>query len=78
LGAHSGAGGCRKTPAAAAGAAPPTADPLIIDVDKPEAEWSLKVVADLFDYFIVALRRCGAAQGFDKKIADANRKPINH
>ncbi len=66
------------TPAAAAGAAPqPTANPVIIDVDKPEAEWSLKVVADLFDYFIIApARDAEQRKAFDKKIADANRKPI--
>jgi len=49
----------------------------IVDVGKDEAEWTLKIVADLFDYFIVAaekdrLRR----EAMDKKLADAGRKPI--
>ena len=59
------------------GAAPQPADPVIIDVDKSEAEWSLKVVADLFDYFIIAPKKDEEQRkAFDKKIADANRKPI--
>jgi Domain of unknown function (DUF4145) len=73
FGAHT-----QEQAAAAAAAAPqPTADPVIIDVDKTEAEWSLKVVADLFDYFIVAPAKDAEKRvAFDKKIADANRKPI--
>jgi hypothetical protein len=65
------------TPVPSAAAPQPTADPVIIDVDKSEAEWSLKVVADLFDYFIVApAKDAEQRKAFDKKIADANRKPI--
>ncbi|SRR6266481_172320 len=60
-----------------AAATPQPTDPVIIDVDKTEAEWSLKVVADLFDYFIVApAKEAEKRMAFDKKIADANRKPI--
>jgi hypothetical protein len=49
----------------------------IVDVGKDEAEWTLKIVADLFDYFVVApekdrLRR----EAIDKKLQDAGRKPI--
>jgi hypothetical protein len=68
-----------QAPAAAgAVAAPqPAVDPVIIDVEKSEAEWSLKVVADLFDYFIVAPEKdAQLRKAFDKKIADADRKPI--
>jgi Domain of unknown function (DUF4145) len=55
----------------------PAPDPVIIEVDKSEAEWSLKVVADLFDYFIVApAKDAELRKAFDKKIEDANRKPI--
>lgn len=49
----------------------------IIDVDKVEAEWTLQVVSELFDYFIVAPAKDKAMHtAFDKKIADAGRKPI--
>jgi hypothetical protein len=49
----------------------------IVDVGKDDAEWTLKIVADLFDYFVVApekdrLRR----EAIDKKLQDAGRKPI--
>jgi hypothetical protein len=49
----------------------------IVDVGREEAEWTLKIVSDLFDYFIVApekdrLRR----EAVDKKLVDAGRKPI--
>lgn len=55
----------------------PVADAVILDVDKPEAEWSLKVVAYLFEYFIVApAKDAEKRKSFDKKIAEANRKPI--
>jgi hypothetical protein len=38
---------------------------------------ALKVVNDLFDYFIVApAKDAEQRKAFDKKIADANRKPI--
>jgi Domain of unknown function (DUF4145) len=53
-------------------------DPVIIDVGKDEAEWTLNIVSDLFDYFIVApAKDAERRKGFDKKIADAGRKPIN-
>jgi hypothetical protein len=56
---------------------PTQIDPIIIDVDKSEAEWTLRIVADLFDYFIVAPQRDKQIRAtFDKKMADANRKPI--
>jgi hypothetical protein len=49
----------------------------IIDATKEEAEWTLKVVADLFDYFIVAPKTDEALrQAVDKKLLDAGRKPI--
>jgi hypothetical protein len=52
-------------------------DSAIINVTREEAEWTLKIVADLFDYFVVAPekdKRLRAA--VDKKIKDAGRKPI--
>jgi hypothetical protein len=37
----------------------------------------LKIIADLFDYFIVAPQKDeDIRKAFDKKMADANRKPI--
>lgn len=72
--------GSQPAPAAAGTAAPVPAQPpagIIIDVEKPEAEWTLKVVADLFDYFIIApAKDAEQRREFDKKIAAANRKPI--
>jgi hypothetical protein len=49
----------------------------VVDVGREEAQWTLKIVSDLFDYFIVApekdrLRR----QAMDKKLAEAGRKPV--
>ena len=49
----------------------------IVNVEREEAEWTVKIVADLFDYFIVApekdrLRR----EVMDKKLQDTGRKPI--
>lgn len=49
----------------------------VIDASREEAEWTLKVVADLFDYFIVAPRKDDALRSsFDKKLEAAGRKPI--
>jgi len=54
-----------------------TAEPVIINVDKQEAEWTLTIIADLFEYFIIAPQRDKVIRaGFDKKLADAQRKPI--
>jgi len=58
-------------------AANASAEPVIINVEKQEAEWTLTIIADLFEYFIIAPQRDKAIRaGFDKKLADANRKPI--
>lgn len=52
-------------------------DPVIISVDKPEAEWTLKIIEDLFEYFIVAPQKDKEMrEAIDKKLADANRKAI--
>jgi hypothetical protein len=49
----------------------------IIPVTEEEAEWTLKIIADLFDYFIVAPKKDEAMRkAFAQKIADAGRKPI--
>ena len=49
----------------------------IVNVQREEAEWTLKIVADLFDYFIVApekdrLRR----EAIDDKLQKTGRKPV--
>jgi hypothetical protein len=50
----------------------------IIPVTKDEAEWTLKVIADLFDYFIVAPKKDeDMRNAFAMKIADAGRRPIS-
>lgn len=55
----------------------PDADAAIINVTREEAEWTLKIVADLFDYFVVAPERDRRLrESFDKKIKAAGRKPI--
>ena len=65
-----------KTAAAIPAAQPPT-DPLIINMDKGEAEWTLKIIGDLFEYFIVAPQKDKEMRtAIDKKLADASRKPI--
>ena len=49
----------------------------IIEVKKKDAVWTLEVVADLFDYLIVSPERLRQRrERFDKKLAEANRKPI--
>jgi hypothetical protein len=49
----------------------------IIDATREEAEWTLKVVADLFDYFIIAPQKDEALRkSFDEKLQAAGRKPI--
>jgi hypothetical protein len=49
----------------------------IVDVSAEEAEWTLKMVERLFDYFIVTpARDRKMREGFDKKIEDANRRSI--
>ncbi len=49
----------------------------IIDVTPEEAAWTIKVIADLFDYFIVApAKDAKLRKAFDAKLAAANRKPI--
>jgi hypothetical protein len=55
----------------------PPADPVIINVDKTEAEWTLKIIGDLFEYFIIAPQKDKEMRAIiDRKLADANRKPI--
>ena len=49
----------------------------IVEVGKEEAEWTLRVVADLFDYFIVGPKKDEALRlEFDKKLEKAGRNPI--
>ncbi len=55
----------------------PPAEPAIINVDKAEAEWTLRIISDLFEYFIVAPQKDKEMRAaIDKKLADASRKPI--
>jgi hypothetical protein len=50
----------------------------IIDVTLEEAEWTLELLDGFFDYFIVARERDKKRrEAFDKKIADAGRKPLD-
>ena len=50
----------------------------VIEVTKDEAEWTLKVVADLFDYFIISPHKDRERRkSFDKKLEAAGRKPIS-
>lgn len=52
-------------------------EPVIINVDKAEAEWTLKIIDDLFEYFIIAPQKDKEMRtAIDKKLADASRKPI--
>jgi Domain of unknown function (DUF4145) len=52
--------------------------PLIIDVSKEEAEWTLKNIADLFEYFIIGPEKDKEMRAaLDKKISGADRKPIS-
>jgi hypothetical protein len=63
--------------AAASATTQTSADPVIINVDKPEAEWTLKIIDDLFEYFIVAPQKDKDMRtAIDKKLADASRKAI--
>lgn len=49
----------------------------IIDVDKKEADWTLKVIDRLFDYFIVSPAADQALyESMDEKLGEAGRKPI--
>lgn len=49
----------------------------IINVSLEEAQWTLKVVEDLFDYFIVAPEKDKRMRAsFDQKIKAAGRKPL--
>jgi hypothetical protein len=64
------------TPASAANQEPPTENN-IINVTKEEAEWTLKIVADLFDYFIVDPEKDKKLRAaMDEKIQKAGRRPI--
>ena len=50
---------------------------VVINSSPEEAEWTLKVVGDLIDYFIIAPARDKALrEDFDKKIEKAGRKKI--
>jgi len=52
-------------------------DGKIVEVSREEAEWTLKVIADLFDYFIVGPEKDTRLRAeFDKKLKQAGRKPI--
>jgi hypothetical protein len=49
----------------------------MVNVSRGEAEWTLKIVERRFDSFIVMPARDRAMrEWFDKKIKDANRRPI--
>ena len=49
----------------------------VIDVGKEEAEWTLEIVAELFNYFIVGPERSKKRrENMDKKIEEAGRKSI--
>lgn len=49
----------------------------ILEVTREQAEWTIKVVTDLFDYFIVGPEKDKALrQAFDDKLKQAGRKPI--
>lgn len=55
----------------------PPPEPVIIEVSQDEAKWTLKNIADLFEYFIVGPEKDKEMRAsLDKKIADANRKAI--
>jgi len=52
-------------------------DPAIINVDKAEAEWTLKIIGDLFEYFIIAPEKDKDMRSLiDQKLRDASRKAI--
>lgn len=52
-------------------------DGQILEIDKDEAEWSLKVVSDLFDYFIIGpVKDSEQRTAFNKKLKDAGKDPI--
>ncbi len=51
---------------------------VVINASKEEAEWTLKVVADLIDYFVIAPAKDKLLrEQFDKKIEAAGRKKIS-
>jgi hypothetical protein len=51
---------------------------VVINASKEEAEWTLKVVGDLIDYFIIAPAKDKLLrEQFDKKIEAAGRKKIS-
>jgi len=65
----------KTVPATATQQPPP--EPAIINVSKDEAKWTLKNIEDLFEYLIVDPEKDKEMRAaLDKKIADANRKPI--
>ncbi len=48
-----------------------------VDVTREEAEWTLKIVEDLFDYFIVSPEKDRLLrEAMDKKLDQTGRKPI--
>ena len=50
----------------------------ILEVDKDEAEWSLKVVSDLFDYFIIDPEKDKKQRtAFNNKLEEAGKDPID-
>ena len=52
-------------------------DQTIIEIEPEEAEWTLDILDDLFEHFIVVkMRHDNMRKSFDQKIARANRKPI--
>jgi hypothetical protein len=66
-----------KTKADAAEDAEVCWEDIVINASKEEAEWTLKVVADLIDYFVIAPAKDKLLrEQFDKKIEAAGRKKI--
>jgi hypothetical protein len=54
-----------------------SAEPVIIDVNRDEAEWTLDLADRLFDYFIVQPAKDEAIKRkVDDKIKRADRKPL--
>jgi hypothetical protein len=49
----------------------------IIDIGTKEAEWTLKIIQDLFDYFIVEPKRDEEIRArIDSKVKKSGRNPI--
>ena len=50
----------------------------VLEVTKEEAEWTLKVIEDLFSYFIIEPKKSEQARSkFSQKLEDAGEKPLD-